>query len=345
MPTATPLLLIGAGAVGRMHIERCLRHPGVQLLGVADPGDTGRAMAEAAGLRWFADHHDALTALRPAAAIVATPNSSHVPIAMACMDRGVAVLVEKPVADQVSDAERLIAHEALTGVPVLVGHQRRHNPILRRARDLVAGGLLGRPVAATVMATWFKPASYFEPSWRRSAGAGPVLINLTHDIDMLLWLLGDVVEVQAMASSALRGFDVEDTAAATLRFSSGALGSLIVSDTAVSPWNWDLAAGEAAHYPRQTVEAHYLCGTEGALTLPGLQVWRYRGTAGWQNELTQEHTSVHSADPYAEQLSHLCEVVAGRAMPICSAADGLRTLRVTRAVLDAAETGQLVRLA
>ncbi|MFM2068192.1 MAG: hypothetical protein RLZZ584_3101, partial [Pseudomonadota bacterium] len=128
-----PLLLIGAGAVGRMHLARCLRHPGIRVLGVVDPTEAGRAVALDAGLPCWAGHEEALAATHPAAAIVATPNTTHVDIAMACLDRGVAVLVEKPVADTLAQAERLVAHAARTDVPVLVGHQRRHNPILKRA--------------------------------------------------------------------------------------------------------------------------------------------------------------------------------------------------------------------
>src|SRR5690606_35587038 len=133
--------------------------------------------------------------------------------------------------------------------------------------------------------------------WRRSAGGGPVLINLIHDVDLLRFLVGEIAEVQAVTSSAVRGFEVEDTAAITLRFANGALGALSVSDAAVTPWNWDLAAGEAAHYPRQDVNSHFISGTEGSLTLPRLDIWRYRGAKGWHDPLTHERTAVHAADP------------------------------------------------
>ena len=76
------------------------------------------------------------------------------------------------------------------------------------------------------MATWLKPDSYYEQAWRRQPGAGPVLINLIHDIDLLRFLIGEVDSVQAITSNAVRGFEVEDTAAVIMRFACGALATL-----------------------------------------------------------------------------------------------------------------------
>ncbi len=233
--SSTRLAVIGAGAIGRAHIERILHTPGLALAGVADPAPATQALAQAAGVPWFADHRQLLEQTRPHGAIVATPNASHVDVAWDCLQRGVAALVEKPVADTVEAAQRLVAAEAAHQVPVLVGHHRRHNPINRRAKELIAQGRLGRLVAATALALFLKPESYFEAAWRREPGGGPVLINLIHDIDMLRFLVGEISEVQAADSRAIRGFAVEDTAAAVLRFEGGALGTVLVSDAATSP--------------------------------------------------------------------------------------------------------------
>ena len=165
-----------------------------------------------------------------------------------------------------------------------------------------------------------------------------MLINLIHDIDIMRFLLGEIVEVQAQASNRVRGFDVEDTAAVLLRFDSGALGTLAVSDCAASPWNWDLAAGEASHYPRQQVNTHFLIGTDASLTLPQLDLWEYRSGKGWHDPLTVERCTPHGADPYHEQLRHFAAVIAGDEAPLCSADDAARTLAATLAVHRAAAT-------
>ena len=337
-----PIAIIGAGGIGRAHVERGMRSDAVTIAAIADPAAGAREFAASVGVPWYADHRAMLDAVRPACAIVATPNAQHVAIGIDCIERGVALLVEKPIADSVPEARRLCEAAAARGVPLMVGHQRRHNPIIGAAKRMVEAGILGRPVSVTAMSTWLKPDDYFETAWRREAGCGPVLINLIHDIDLLRFLLGEISSVQAVTSSAVRGHAVEDTAAIMLTFANGALGTISVTDTATAPWNWDLAAGEAAHYPRQDVNSHYLCGTEASLTLPRLEVWRYRGARGWHEPLTVERTQVHTGDPYAEQLRHLRAVLEGDATPLCSGLDGLRTLEATLAVHQAATSGRPV---
>jgi len=237
----TPIALIGAGAIGRTHIDRIGRSGNLQLAAIADPTDGGRALAQSLGVPWYADHRDMLEGVKPSGAVVATPNQTHVAVAIDCIERGVAALVEKPVADTVAGAQRLVDAQARTGVAVLVGHHRRHNPISRRAREIVQSGRLGRLVTASAMAIFLKPDAYFEAAWRRQAGGGPVLINLIHDIDLLRFLMGEIESVQAASSNAVRGFAVEDTSAAVLRFANGALATLLLSDAAASPWCWDTA--------------------------------------------------------------------------------------------------------
>ena len=337
--TPTRIAVIGAGAIGRTHIDRIGRDGTLALAAIADPTDAGKALANRLGVPWFSNHVDLLDAVRPQGAVVATPNALHVSMALDCLARGVAVLVEKPVADTLAEAQRLVDAQARTGVPVLVGHHRRHNPITRRARQLVDGGHLGQLVTANVMATFYKPERYFDMAWRREPGGGPILINLIHEIDMLRYLCGEIATVQAVGSSGVRGFAVEDTAAAVLRFANGALGTLVGSDTAVSPWCWDMCAGEQAQYPQQAVRSHFITGTQGALSLPDLALWQYRGERHWHAELTQQATRVHLSDPYAAQLQHFAAVIQGSEAPLCSALDGLRTLQATLAVSEAARTG------
>lgn len=342
-----PVALIGAGAVGRMHAQHMAQHAQVVLAGIADPAPAARDFAQSMGVPWFAQADELLAQTRPGAAIVATPNALHAECAIACLARGVPVLVEKPIAESLDAAQRINAAAAAAGVPLLVGHQRRHGVAVQRVRTLIGQGAIGRALTATLLATWLKPAAYFELAWRRQRGGGPVLINLIHDIDLLRFLLGEVVAVQAMASNARRGFEVEDTAAALLQLDSGALATAVVSDAAASPWNYDLAAGEAAHYPRQPVDALLIAGTEGSITLPQVRLWRYAGPReswGWHEELLQEHTPLHQRNPYTEQLRHLRAVAEGSEPPLCSGTDATGTLRVALAVLQAAQTGERVEI-
>lgn len=339
-----PVAVIGAGLIGRTHVQRALREPGLELAGIADPSEEGRRVAESADVAWFAEYEAMLAGVRPRGVIIATPNATHARIAVRCLERGAAVLVEKPIADTVEDAQRICDAAAAAKLPAMVGHQRRHNPIMQRAKRLIAAGRLGRPVCVTAMSTWLKPAEYFATAWRREKGGGPILINLIHDVDQLRYLFGDVAAVQAMTSRAIRGFDVEDTAVILLRFRNGALGTVTLSDSAAAPWNWDLAAGEADRFPRQDVESHFLSGTEGSLTLPRLAWWHYREGKGWHDELTEERSALHFSDVYAEQMRHFRAVIEGQETPVCPADDAMRSLEATLAVAEAARCGREVLL-
>lgn len=337
-----PVAVIGAGLIGRMHIDRALKHADVKLVGIADPTPEGKEVAVSAGVPWFSDYAEMIEVSKPRGAVVATPNVTHARIAVDCLERGVPVIVEKPIAETLDEAQRICAASARTGYPVLVGHHRRYNPITRRAKEFITSGRIGVPVTATVLSTWLKPDDYFSVTWRRERGGGPILINLIHDIDLLRFLFGEIESVQAMVSSGIRGFAVEDTSAVICRFRNGALGAISVSDTAAAPWNWDLAAGEAERFPQQDVNSHYLSGTLGSLTLPRLEVWEYRSGRGWHDPLTSERTALRRGCPYTEQWRHFRALIEGREPAVCSAQDGLRTLEATLAVPAAAASGKAV---
>lgn len=340
------IAVVGAGAIGRAHAAVIAAGGVATLAAIVDPTDAGKAVATQYGVPWFADQNALLAADRVDAAVIATPNQTHLPVSLAFIERGIPVLVEKPIASTLEEGRALTAASGKAGVPVLVGHHRRHNPIAKRARELVRSGALGRLTSVSVLYTFLKPDSYFELDWRRRAGGGPVLINLIHEIDLIRFICGEIESVQAVTSNAVRGFEVEDSAAVILRLAGGALVTVNVSDTAVAPWSWDMSTRESQHYPKLPVpvNSHYLSGTAASLTLPQLELWRYPGKAGWHEPIAREIVEVERADPYAEQIRHLCAVTRGEEQPVITAADGTRTLEATLAVHEAARIGAPVAL-
>ncbi|MGB6007159.1 Gfo/Idh/MocA family protein [Castellaniella sp.] len=339
------LALIGLGAIGIMHVERIRNGADFTLAALADPTDQAREFAQANSIRWYPGHRELLSAIHPDGAIIATPNRTHAAIALDFLAERIPILLEKPIADTLEDAWRIAHAEQQSGTPVLIGHHRRHNAILREAHRLLESGLIGQPVSATVMATFLKPAGYFDLAWHRQPGAGPVLINLIHDIDMLRLLLGEIASVQAMKSNRIRGLAVEDTAGVLMQFRSGAIGTLVTSDCATSPWNWDLSAGEASHYPQQRENTHFICGTEASLTLPGLDIWQYRERQKhWQAPLTQTRSILHRQDPYQAQLANFAAMIDGTAPSRCTSLDGLRTLQAALAIHESCATASTVAL-
>ncbi|PRX50389.1 putative dehydrogenase [Prauserella shujinwangii] len=332
------IAVVGAGLIGRRHVELVRAHRGCELVSVVDLDPAARA---AVGVPGHAELGDVLAGLRPDGVIVASPNRLHAEHGLRCVEAGVPVLVEKPVADSVAEAEPMVLAAESAGVPLLVGHHRRHSPLLAAAGDIVRDGVLGRLVAVQGCALFRKPDDYFTAApWRREAGGGPILINLIHEIDSLRALCGDIVGVQAVASSEVRGFPVEDTAAIALRFAGGALGTFLLSDTAASARSWEQTSRENPGYPHYADEDCYvLAGTEGSLAVPTMRLRVFAGTPSWWEPFRTSVVAVDRRDPLARQLEHFVAVVRGEVAPLVDGREGLRSLRVTEAVAEAARTG------
>ena len=325
---STRLAVIGAGAIGRKHIDVIEQASEATLVALADPSDQARELAADLDVPWFADVEAMLDEIRPDGVINATPNMLHVPCALACVKRGTPVLVEKPVAESPERARELVDAALAHNVPVLVGHHRRHNALTAAAKTLIDSGKLGNIVA--VSAHWIlqKPEDYFEVSWRREPGAGPLLVNLVHDIDLMRYLLGEIEEVQAMASSKTRGFANEDSAVVNLRFARGTLGSAVLSDCSVSPWSWEMNSAENPIYAHTPENCYLISGTLGALAIPQMRWWHYGEKSGWHEPLISETLHINAIDPFILQLNHFIAVIRGEATPIIDAADALRSLEV-----------------
>jgi predicted dehydrogenase len=341
------IAVVGAGVIGRTHIDTISKSDEVRLAAIVEPSQAGKDYAAKQGCPWFADHASLIAAKLCSAAIIATPNATHLEVALDLIAAGIPVLVEKPITATLRDARALTEAAARAKVPVLVGHHRRHNPIIARARQVIASGVLGRLTTATVLYTFLKPAPYFDLAWRRDpAAGGPILINLIHEIDLVRHLLGEIESLQAFTSNGVRGFAVEDTVAVIARTVQGALVTISLSDTVAAPWSWDLAARESPLYPPQPrpVQSHFISGTDGSLTLPDCTHWSYKGDKSWFAPITADALQVAADNAYVLQLRHFCQVVRGEVAPLCSAADGMATLAATLAVREAAATGKAVML-
>jgi predicted dehydrogenase len=334
------IAVLGAGLIGRRHVEHILASAEATLHAVVDPAPEAKSFAEAQRVDCYPDIDALLAAGKPDAVIVATPNSLHVAHGLASIAAGIPTLVEKPIADTVEDARRLVEAAEAAGVPLMVGHHRRHNPLVSRARAMIEAGRLGQVVSVHAFFWLCKPAPYFEVAWRRQPGGGPVLINLIHDIDLLRHLVGEIVEVQALQSNAQRGHPVDETTALTFRFANGALGTANVSDAIVSPWSWEHTASENEAFPRTDQSFCFIGGTEGSLALPRLELWTHDGDRDWLKPFSVSSVIAPEEDPLRRQIAQLCRVVRGEEPPLVPGREGLRTLAVVDAVRRAALSGR-----
>ncbi len=336
------IAVVGAGLIGQRHARLIRAGADATLSAIVDPTDAARSFAGEIGAPWRASLADLLAADRPDGLIVATPNQSHLDHGLQAIEAGLPALIEKPIADSVASAETLVSAAEAAGVPLLIGHHRRHNPLIADAKAKIAGGDLGRLVAVHAMFWLYKPDDYFDVDWRRRPGAGPVYINLIHDIDLMRWLVGEIASVQAIQSSAARGHEVEDTAAALLTFENGALGTITASDSIVGPWSWEQTAGENPAYPVTDQHCYLIGGTAGSLSLPNGEVWTQDEPRSWWRDFQRSGPSAPSeADPLARQIAHFCKVIRGQVAPLVSGREGLQTLRVIEALKRSADSGRV----
>ena len=338
------IAVIGAGYMGRKHLQYLAASADCRLAALVDPDPAAERAAREHGARRYRDVAALLADDPIDGAIVAAPTGLHEEVGLRCIDAGVPALIEKPICATVESAERLNRAAEQAGVPLLVGHHRRYNPAAAAAKRLLDAGALGRLVGISAIWCMCKPDSYYAAAWRRQPGGGPVLTNLIHEIDLLRYLAGDIIEVAGFTANAVRGFATEDSAALTLRFAGGALASVVMSDCAPSPWSWEQASGESPQFPANEQNPIRFFGTDAALEFPRLTVWRYRGAKSWTSPLDAAELRVPGGDAFALQLDHFAAVIRDGAAPIVSGREGQRTLAATLALLEAARTGRSVAL-
>jgi predicted dehydrogenase len=340
------LAVVGAGGIGARHIQEIRANDDARLAAVVDFTAAAATLAQEAAVPLYASLDELLARDRPDGIVLATPNALHATQALACIDARVPVLVEKPIAHTLADGARIRDAAERTNVPVLVGHHRRHSPILRTACEIIASGVLGRLVGVIGSAVFCKPDAYFaEAAWRREPGGGPILINMIHEVDNLRAMLGEINAVQAFSSSAIRGFAVEDTVSISLHFANGALGTFLLSDTAACAKSWEQTARENAAYAAYPDEDCYtVIGTQGSFGVPTMRVRCYDpGTErSWYRPFVNRTVAFERKDPLAVQIAHFVAVIRGDATPLVTARDGVADLRVVEAIAEAATTGRTV---
>ena len=337
--TALPLVVVGAGSIGQRHIDVATISPAIDLCAVVEPKSDLRERLSKCGLPMVADIDDVPTHAK--AAIIATPTADHTSSASRCLDRGMCVLVEKPIAQTIRQASDLIAQSLAHQLPLFVGHHRRCHSFVINAREKIAD--LGDLVGVQGLWSLRKHDTYYDTPWRTQPGAGPLMTNLSHEVDLLQVLMGNIVKVTALTSSRVRGFNVEDTASVAFEFSSGALGSFLISDAGLSPWAFETGTNENPNIAPSDQDYLRITGTQGALALPSLTGWHANGAiADWTQPLTK--TMIHAAptvDPLLEQINRFANVVSGGQDDVlCTGQAGLAALSVILATAYSAQRNQ-----
>jgi predicted dehydrogenase len=247
--------VIGVGAnVFKMHAP-ALHSPEIEVVAVADVNlAAAEYQAEAFGCPAFADHRAMLAATHPEATVVLAPHPFHASLAIDCLEAGAHVLVEKPLADEVAEADRMIAAAQRANRLLAVNLQHRTRAEIRTAKTLIEQGRLGDLQRVEMVAIWTRTASYYAMAgWRgtwQGEGGGVLMNQSPHSLDLVCHLAGQPSRVAAWNRTLFHAIETEDTSLSMLEWPNGALGTLLVSTA---------QAGEA--------ERLEIAGTRGALQL------------------------------------------------------------------------------
>ncbi|WP_170604007.1 Gfo/Idh/MocA family protein [Ruegeria arenilitoris] len=316
------LLVVGGGLIGIRHVHAVKQNPNCTLVGLADP-DTSIEI-DAKRFVSMDDVNEEVDGV-----IIATPTHLHATHGVSAASRGWHMLIEKPVAESLEEAETLKNAVSNAGIHTLVGHHRRYHQTLQRLKSHIEQGAIGKVVNVSLIWAMRKPDSYFEGNWRTSGGS-PVMINLVHDIDVLRFAIGEISEVVALRGASVRGANRIESGAVAIAFDNGATGTISFADTTPSPWGFEAGIGENPNIGTTHQDMMWITGTEGAISFPSLNLWNGRdwGTAAQKEQLPKP---VQKRTPLEAQLDHFLEVIDG-APPLIDVSDAARTLAVATTI-------------
>lgn len=344
-PAQSPLAIavIGTGLIGRKHIGLIAANPKFRLAATVNPSGGPTDIEGMAHVPNYQDCAALLAAETIGAAVIASPNETHADIAVLLIEAGIPVLVEKPITGDIAGGRRIIEASEARGVPVLMGHHRRYNPLVGEMRELAAGDRLGALIGFSGIWSMYKPDPYYEAAWRTGPSGGPIMINLIHEIDYLHAMVGPIVAVGVMPAPKRRAHASEEAVGVLLRFESGVIGSILLSDSAASPWSWEQATGEnEPAFPMNGQSPYRFLFQRGAVEFPGLKRWT-QSTPSWNLPFEQEdpvRLTTPMRDVFAQQIDHFHDVATGAAAPAVTARDGLHALNVALTIRRALEAGE-----
>lgn len=336
--------IVGPGKVAHTHARGVLACPRARLVAVAGR-DRARAEAFAGqyGARAYTDLDALLADPAVQAVILTTPHPAHAEAAVRAAQAGVHALVEKPLAATLADCDRMLAAAAAGGVRLGVISQRRWYEPVQRVRAAIESGRLGRPILCLVSVLgWRGPEYYAMDAWRGrwDAEGGGVLVNQTsHQLDLLRWLMGPVDELFGYWDNLNHPYiEVEDTAVVALRFRSGALGSLVVSNS-VNPGLYGkihVFGDTGAAVGVQTEGGSmFVAGVSGPVEPPYNDLWTIPGEAeqlpAWQVEDRTRGVDVAS-HYHALQIADFVDALLEGRPPRVTGEDGRYAVEIFEAV-------------
>jgi predicted dehydrogenase len=339
MPNTKPLgfAVIGCGRIAPNHGQAIVALEDARLVAAADIiKERAEAYCERFGGEPYRSYKEMLQRPDIDVVCICTPSGMHAEIGVAAARAGKHVLVEKPMALSLKDADSLTFACRENGVKLGVVHQNRFNPAIGRLRQALEAGRFGQLNMGTAVLRWHRDQNYYaQAPWRGTwAQDGGCLMNQTiHGIDLLQWMMGPVDSVYAQTATRMRSIEAEDNAAAVLQFRNGALGMIESSVTI---------------YPKNLEETLNIFGATGTAVIGGVAVnrvetWRFADGADCEESVLAEQ----KADPasvygsgHKPLIADFIEAIRTGRDPIVPGAEGRKALEIILAIYKSTRTGQ-----
>ena len=340
--------LIGCGRIAANHIKAVMNNQ-LELVALCDicPGHMEallqkHGLEKEPGIGRYTDYQQ-LLAEHPDLELIAiaTESGLHAQIALDCIDAGIHVIIEKPMAMSMADADEIVRRSRERGVAVGACHQNRFNVAVQKTRQALEAGRFGRLSHGSVHVRWNRNRAYYEQApWRGTwAQDGGCLMNqCIHGIDLLRWMMGDEVEeVYGVTRQQFHGYlEAEDVGMAVVKFRNGAIGTI---------------EGTTNVYPKNLEETLYLFGETGTVKVGGtstnnLDVWEFADEteADKANKGLEEQTSNVYGNGHTSLYADMIEAINTGRKPYVDAVAGRNALEMVLAVYKSVKTGQPVKL-
>jgi UDP-N-acetyl-2-amino-2-deoxyglucuronate dehydrogenase len=333
--------LVGCGRISANHFDAIEKHAErAELVGICDVDPAALAKAEertgAPGFRTL----DAMLARTNAdIVILATPSGLHADQAVQVADAGRHVMTEKPMATRWQDGKRMVHACDQAGVHLFVVKQNRRNATLQLLKRAVEKGRFGRIYMVTINVFWSRPQSYYDSApWRGTweFDGGAFMNQASHYVDLLDWLIGPVESVQAYTATLERNIQVEDTGVVSIRWRTGALGSMNVT---------------MLTYPKNLEGSITVIGEKGTVRVGGVAVnridhWEFADSDPDDQKIEQASYDTTSVYGFGHPLyyDNVIKSLRGEAVPDTDGREGLHSLEILIATYQSARDGRRVAL-
>ena len=339
--------LIGCGRISTNHIKAAVNNQ-LEIVAVCDVlpekmeellGKHG--LEKDSSIHRYADYKEMLEKEKPELVSIATESGIHAEIALHCIEKGVHVIIEKPMAMSMDDANQIIQRSEEKNVKVSACHQNRFNVAVQELRKAVEAGRFGKLSHGSIHVRWNRNKGYYEQApWRGTwAQDGGALMNqCIHGIDLLRWMMGNEVdEVYGVTRQQFHNYlEAEDIGMAVVKFKNGAIGTI---------------EGTTNVYPQNLEETLFLFGESGTAKIGGtstnnIDVWNFADETAEdaKNKGLEEATSNVYGNGHTSLFADMMDAIANDRKPYVDAVAGRNALEMILAIYKSQKTGQPVKL-